>query len=80
MPSDETMLTIGKLVETMYAGCDEIGSDEIYRLAQASDAPPEIVTYFSHLPDGDYTLDELVDEISGEVQEAEATGDLGLLG
>jgi hypothetical protein len=80
MPTDETMRAIGKLVESMYAGCDEIGRDEIYRRVEASDVAPEVKTYFAHLPDGDYTLDELVDEISGEVQEAEATGDLGLLG
>jgi hypothetical protein len=78
MPSDQTMTAISRLVESMYAGCDEIGRDEIYRQVEASGASPEIVTYFSHLPDGDYTLDELVDEIAVEVQEAEAADEISL--
>jgi hypothetical protein len=79
MASDGTLRTIGRLIDGLYEGKDEIGRDEIYDRLRAQDVAPEVMTYFSHLPEGDYTMDELVDEIGGEVDESTDTGDLGLL-
>jgi hypothetical protein len=79
MASDDTVRTIALLVDGLYEGRDEIGRNEIYGRIEAQHVTPEILTYFSHLPDGDYTLDELVDEIDGEMDVADETGDLGLL-
>lgn len=79
MASDGTLRTIGRLIDGLYEGRDEIGRDEIYDRIRAQDVAPEVMTYFSHLPEGDYTMDELVDEIGGEVDESTDTGDLGLL-
>ena len=79
MVSDTTLLSIGRIVDGLYEGHDEIGRDDIYRRVEAQNVSPEVMTYFSHLPEGDYTLDELVDEIGGEALEADVTGELGLL-
>ncbi len=79
MASDETLQTIGRLIDGLYEGRDEIGRDEIHRRVKAQDVTPEVMTYFAHLPDGDYTLDQLVDEIGAEMDEADETGELGLI-
>ncbi|HEY3318548.1 MAG TPA: hypothetical protein VGK50_09015 [Coriobacteriia bacterium] len=79
MASDATLRTIGRLIDGLYEGRDEIGHDEIYRRLESQQVAPEVMTYFAHLPDGDYTLDELVDEINGEIGEAPETGELGML-
>lgn len=77
--TDTTLLGIGRIIDALYEGRDEIGRDEIYRHVEAQHVAPEVMTYFSHLPEGDYTLDELVDVLGGEAREADNTGELGLL-
>jgi hypothetical protein len=79
MATDETLRSISRIIDGLYEGRDEIGRNEIYGRVTAQEVAPEVLTYFSHLPDGDYTLDELVDQIDGEIDEADETGDLGLL-
>lgn len=79
MASDEMVQTIGRLIDDLYEGCEELARDEIYRRVEAAHVTPEVSAYFSHLPEGDYTLDELVDEIGVEADETGDTGGLGLL-
>jgi hypothetical protein len=78
MATDETLKTIERLLEDLYRDRDEVSRDEIFGRISGAQVSPDVRTYFAHLADGDYTLDELVDEINEGIQ-AEGRGEeLGL--
>jgi hypothetical protein len=63
METDETLATIEGLLADLYHGREEISRDEIYRHMTGDKVPPDAQAYFAHLAEGDYTLEELVDEL-----------------
>jgi hypothetical protein len=63
METEETLATIERLLADLYVDRGEVSRDEIYRHMTEDTVPPEAQAYFAHLADGDYTLDELVDEL-----------------
>jgi hypothetical protein len=70
MATERVMHSIERVIDDLYRDSDEVSRDEIYDRVERGEVAPEVATYFRHLPDGDYTLDELVDEIGVQVYQA----------
>jgi hypothetical protein len=66
MPSERITHSIERVIDDLYRDSDEVSRDEIYERVEHGQVAPEVASYFNHLPEGDYTLDELVDEIGAE--------------
>lgn len=52
-----------KLLAELYAGVDRISGAEVGRRAVAADAPPGVAAVIQAVPEGEYSLDEMLDAI-----------------
>ncbi len=77
MATDDTLATIERLLEDLYRDRDEVSRDDIFGRIAGEQVSPDVRTYFAHLAEGDYTLDELVDEINEGIQREGRGQELG---
>jgi hypothetical protein len=58
----------------------KIPKQKIYEAASKASIVPDLMTYFSHLPDREFTRQELIDQLNSEVRARGRADEVGLFG
>ena len=54
------------LLDRVFTGEERLSSDEIHRRVLALDPPAEVLIAFDHLPEGEYSVDEVAEAVGTE--------------
>lgn len=68
-----------RLIDQLYAHEQSLPRDRIVEAASRAEIAPDVMTYFNHLPDGQYTRDQLVNQIDTMIRERGRERAVGLL-
>ncbi len=74
-----SMLTAEDMIGDLFRRRQEVSRDEIVRKAEDEPLAPDVMTYFSHLPQGQYSKRKLVDTVNGAIRERRREREIGQL-
>ncbi len=79
MPS---LVNADRVIDELYGGNpnQKIHKQKIFQAAANASIAPDVMTYFSHLPDREYTKRELIDQLNSEVKARGREKQVGLFG
>ena len=55
-----------QLLDRVFFGEDRLSSDEIHRRVVALEPPADVLIAFDHLPEGEYSVDEVAEIVGTE--------------
>ncbi|MFJ8581304.1 hypothetical protein [Micromonospora sp. NPDC093277] len=58
---------LDELLDDIYHGQERISQADIYRRAVAAELPAELLSRIAALPQGEYAVDEVADQLGGTV-------------
>jgi hypothetical protein len=68
------MTDVVVVLTDLYAGVDRLTSDEIGRRAVAGNVPADVISILQSVPEGDYSLDEMLDALDEQAAAKESIG------
>jgi Family of unknown function (DUF6158) len=68
------MTDVVVVLTDLYAGVDRMTSDEVGRRAVAGNVPADVIAVLQAVPEGEYSLDEMLDALDAQAAAEESLG------
>ncbi|HEY8475240.1 MAG TPA: hypothetical protein VIN09_00070 [Chloroflexota bacterium] len=68
-----------RVIDEVFRGRERVGKQEIFQKAAEASIAPDVMYYFRHLPEKEYTKRELVETINRMIRERGRQEEVGLL-
>jgi hypothetical protein len=80
MTQQAAIAEVTRVIDGLYAAPSErVPRNDIYAHAVAAELPPDLMSHFDRLPEGEYERDELIETLNQMIRERGEEHSLGLI-